>query len=154
MAALADNSDLAKIHEEAMTAANASWTETDKLYVSVCSALIALATLFGHSASNPGLAVSLLGALVFLLSINWAWLIRRYRKKILSALKGLAQEHGDSRISQYYQAQRRRFKHDRSDYLIVGVVVFASVILILYPIWKKDAQPTVDPCQELSSLSK
>ena len=140
MAALADNSvdrDLAKVHEEAMKAANASWTETDKLYVSVCSALIALATLFGHSASNPGLAVSLVGALVFLLSINWALLIRRYHEKILCALEGLAQEHGDSRISQYYQAQQRRFEHDRwSDYLIVGVVVLASVISILYPIWK------------------
>jgi hypothetical protein len=115
-----------------MKAANASWTETDKLYVSVCSALIALAALFGHFAST----VSMVGALVFLLSINWAWLIRRYREKILSALDELAQEHGDSRISKYYQAEQRRFEHDRSDYLIVGVVALASVISILYPIWK------------------
>src|SRR5437773_6260553 len=112
------DADLAKVHEEAKKAAIASWTETDKVYVSVCSALIALATLFGESASkndsaskNPGLSVSLVGALVFLLSINWAWLITRYGKKILSALKGLAQEHGDSRISQYYQEQQLTFEH-------------------------------------------
>jgi hypothetical protein len=137
MAALADKSvdrDLAKVHVEAMKAAIASWTETDKLYVSVCSALIALATLF--VSKNSGLSVSLVGALVFLLSINWACLIRRYREQILSALDGLAQEHGDSRISQYYQAQQLTFEDDKMDYLIVVVVVLASVILILYPIWK------------------
>ena len=43
---------------------------------------------------------------------------------------------GDSRISQYYQAERAEFEHHISDYLIVGVVALASVILILYPIWK------------------
>lgn len=139
MADASDNNvdpSLAKVHEDAMKAANASWTETDKLYVSICSALIALAALFGHSATKPGVSVSLVGALVFLLSINWAWLIRRYRRKILSALDGLAQENGDSRISNYYRAERAKFKSDMSDYLIVCVVVLASVILIFYPIWK------------------
>lgn len=139
MAELADNNvdlGLAKVHEDAMKAANASWTETDKLYVSVCSALIALAALFGKSDSKVGVSVSLVGALVFLLSINWAWLIRRYRQKILRALDGLSQENSDSRISKYYQTERANLKHDMSDYLIVGVVVLASVILILHPIWK------------------
>ena len=55
------DADLAKVHKEANEAAIASWTETDKLYVSVCSGLIALATLFGNFASNPGLSVSLVG---------------------------------------------------------------------------------------------
>ena len=51
--------DLTRIYEEAMKAANASWTETDKLYVSVCSALIALAALFGGASDNYTLTVLL-----------------------------------------------------------------------------------------------
>ena len=111
--ALADNGvdrDLAEVHKETMKAANGSWIETDKLYVSVCSALIALAALFGSSGHIPGPSLSLVGALVFLLSINWAWHINSYRKEILDALDGLAQAHGDSRISQYYQAQTTKIR--------------------------------------------
>src|SRR4029077_734558 len=39
---------LVKVLRDAIKAANASWTETDKLYVSVCSALLAVAKLFGR----------------------------------------------------------------------------------------------------------
>ncbi len=124
--------DLIKVRQEAIDAAYTSWIETDKLHVSVCSALIALATLFGHS---PTLPVFLVGALALLLSINWAWLITRYRWKIVSELTSLAQEPGDPRISEYYQAEQTRFQHDsRYDYLIVGIVGFASSVLILFEI--------------------
>ena len=127
------NPALAKVHEDAMKAANASWTETDKLYVSVCSALVALTALFGHSAGGPGVSVSWVGVLVLLLSVNWAILIKRYRRKILFALDGLAQESGDSAIARYYQTERERFKRDWKDYLIVGIVALASAILICHP---------------------
>jgi Flp pilus assembly protein TadB len=80
---------LADAHKDALTAANNSWTETDKLYLSVCSAVIAAAALFGHTPK----AVAFVGILVLLLSINWMLLIKRYRRKIIAALGELA-DHG------------------------------------------------------------
>lgn len=117
-----------------MKAANTSWSETDKLYVSVCSALVALAALFGHSTSESRSSMAVVGVLALLLSINWMWLIRRYRRKILAALEGLAAEHKGSRMGVYFAQERQRFEKDRSDYLIALLVLLLSLAMIFYSI--------------------
>ena len=54
---------LAEVHENSMKAANASWCETDKLYVSVSSALIALAAIFGRPSSGSSSPMAFVGEL-------------------------------------------------------------------------------------------
>jgi energy-coupling factor transporter transmembrane protein EcfT len=127
---------LADAHKDALTAANNSWTETDKLYVSVCSALIALAALFGHSASgqHSPIPMAFVGILVLLLSVNWMLLIMRYRGKILTALEGLARKHSVSSVREYYDSERRRFSNDWNDYVVAIIVCALSLIIIVYGI--------------------
>jgi hypothetical protein len=125
---------LAEVHSDAMTAANNSWTETDKLYVSVCSALIALAALFGRSAFglSPPRSVALVGILALLLSVNWMLLIKRYRRKICTALEGLALKHDVASVRDYYEKERQRFRHDWNGYVIAIIVCALSSIMIAY----------------------
>jgi len=125
---------LGELLQGAIGAANASWTETDKLYVSVCSALVALATIFGRSPGGSSSSIALVGLLVLLLSINWMFLIKRYRRKILSALQGLAVEHNGSPTGTYFDKEYQRFKKDRYDYLIAIIVLLMSVLMISYSI--------------------
>ena len=125
--------NLAAIHQDAMKAANASWSETDKLYVSVCSALVALASLFSNSTFGSRSSAVVVGLLVLLLSANWFWLIRRYRRKIGAALEGLASAHKGSEAEDYYCEEQQRFANDKSDYLIVLVVFLVSLVMIFYP---------------------
>jgi len=101
---------LADVLRETMTAANRSWSETDKLYVSVCSALVALAAIFGRPTSGSNSSMALVGVLVLLLSINWMFLIKRYWHKILAALERLAIEHKDSDLGNYYDGEKQEFR--------------------------------------------
>lgn len=125
---------LAEVHHDALRAANASWSETDKLYVSVCSALVALAAIFGRSASGSSVSMAFVGVLVLLLSTNWMLLIKRYRRKILAALEGLAIEYKGSKVGDYFDGEQRRFAGDRNDYSIAVVVLLLSLMMIFYPI--------------------
>jgi hypothetical protein len=99
---------LTEVHRDAMTAANSSWSETDKLYVSVCSALIALAALFHRSE----ISMIILGVLLVLLAFNWIRLIARYRKKILDSLRALANVQDGAETRDYFYKERKRFERD------------------------------------------
>lgn len=126
---------LSDVLRDTMTAAkNRSWSETDKLYVSVCSALVALAAIFGHPISGSDPSMALVGVLVLLLSINWMFLIKRYRQKILAALERLAIEHKDSDLKNYYDGEKQRFKDGKRDYYIAWIVLLLSLVVIFSPI--------------------
>jgi hypothetical protein len=81
---------LTEVHRDVLKAANSSWTETDKLYVSVCSALVALAAVFGWGKPGSQISLTIVGVLLVLLACNWMLLITRYRAKILNSLKALS----------------------------------------------------------------
>ncbi len=115
--------------------ANSSWSETDKLYVSVCSALIAAAAIFGDKGAEPPLTVTFIGVLLLILAVNWWRLTDRYRGKIGSALEGLAKKLGDNdETGRHFKQEHERFSADRSDYRIVGIVGVLAVLVIIYPI--------------------
>jgi len=122
---------LTELHQDAIKAANSSWTETDKLYVSVCSALIALAAIFGWGKAESKLPLLIVGALLIFLAFNWTLLIRRYRRKILRSLRALYAGQDDPEIKAYFAYERDRFQKDPLDYLIVGLVFVAAVALIM-----------------------
>ena len=113
------------IHRDAITAANSSWSETDKLYVSVCSALITLATIFGS-----GISITIVCIFLLLLAVNWIRLIGRYRKKILYALTALSGEQGVVETRDYFDKERERFRSDWGDYVIAVIVVLMSLFLM------------------------
>jgi len=123
---------LVEVLQDAIKAANASWTETDKLYISVCSALVAVATLFGRSSAGWQFSMTLLGGLVLLLSITWILLIRRYLRIVRTALKRLAAEYAGSSLGTYFNEEHERYEKDRRDYLVAIVVFLMGVIMIVY----------------------
>jgi hypothetical protein len=123
---------LAEILQDSIRAANASWTETDKLYMSVCSALVALATIFGRSPGGSISSMTLVAILVLLLSINWMFLIKRYRRIILDALRGLEKEYNGSSVGDYFEKECRYYNDDRRDYLVTVIVFLMSLIMIFY----------------------
>jgi Ca2+/Na+ antiporter len=125
---------LAEILQDAIRAANASWTETDKLYTSVCSALVALATIFDRSPGGSISSMTLVGILVLLLSINWMFLIKRYRRIVLTALQGLETEYHASPAGAYFEKEHRNYHCDLRDYLIAIIVFLMSLIMIFYSI--------------------
>ena len=116
---------LTQVHRDAITAANNSWSETDKLYVSVCSALIALAAIFGS-----GISITIVGVFLLLLAANWIPLIGRYRKKILDALTALSSVQDGAETRDYFDKERKRFRSDWGDYVIAVIVLLMSLFLI------------------------
>ena len=123
---------LVEVLQDAIKAANASWTETDKLYMSVCSALVAVATLFGRSPSGWHSSITLLGGLALLLSITWMLLIRRYRRIVGTALERLAAEHAGSSLGTYFDEEHKYYEKDLRDYLVAVVVFLMAVIMTVY----------------------
>jgi hypothetical protein len=120
-----------------MTAANKSWAETDTLYVSVCSALVTLATIFGRTDSELVRTLLPVGSLVMLLSINWMLLIKVFRRKILAALEGLANEYSRPEWGGYFEKERQEFVEDKEKDYAIAVLMFVSglvlVLMILGP---------------------
>lgn len=125
---------LVEAYRDKLRTANSSWSDTDKLYVSVCSALVALAAIFGGDPSDPPLSVTLIGVLLLLLAYNWWQLVDRYRKKIGAALEGLANELDGTKTGSHFREEQKRFDSDRSDYRIVAVVFLVSLLMIIYPV--------------------
>src|SRR5215472_8123748 len=117
---------LTEVHRGAITAANSSWSETDKLYVSVCSALIAVAAIFGS-----GISITIVGVLLLLLAANWIRLIGRYRKKILDSLSALSNVQDGPETRDYFDKEQKRFKGDWGDYVIAVVVLLMALFLIV-----------------------
>jgi hypothetical protein len=112
---------LIEVHRDAIRAANSSWSETDRLYVPVCSGLIALVATFGST---------IVGVLLLLLAVNWVRLMRRYRKKILDSLTALSNAQDGSETKNYFYNEKRRFKSDWGDYVIAVVFILMSLFLI------------------------
>jgi hypothetical protein len=100
-----------EVHRDAIKAANGSWSETDKLYVSVCSALIALAAIFGWG-KGPPISLLIVGLLLVFLAVNWALLIKRYRCIILYSLRALSEGQIGDDIKEYFKHELARFKKD------------------------------------------
>ena len=125
---------LIEAYLEQKRTANSSWSDTDKLYVSVCAALVASAAIFGGSVTPPPLSISLVGILLGILACNWWILIGRYREKIASALDGLQKQYGNTKTGEHYRQSRARFEQDRHDYRIVMVVSVLAALIIIYPI--------------------
>jgi hypothetical protein len=122
---------LTDVHQEAIKAANSSWGETDRLYVSVCSALLAVAGI-GSKESGPKIPIIIIGFLSLILAICWIVLICRYRKKILYSLKVLSEVQDGPRIMEYFGEERKRFKKDWKDYLIAMVILGMSLVMIFF----------------------
>ena len=127
---------LTEVYQDAVKAANSSWTETDKLYVSVCSALVALATIFGWGRSGSEISMVAVGFFLLLLAGNWMRLIERYREKILDALKGLSKSQDDPEVREYFAKEHSRFENDSwGDRFIAAVVVLMSLLMIVAGGW-------------------
>lgn len=124
--------DLVEVLRDAIKAANASWTETDKLYMSVCTALVAVATLFGRSSGGWQAPMTLLGVLVLLLSVTWMLLIRRYLRIVETALERLANEYDGSSLGTYFKEEHEHYKKDLRDYLVAAVVFLMALVMIFY----------------------
>ena len=117
---------LTEIHRDAIKTANSSWSETDKLYVSVCTALIALAAIFGTGSTTWMIIAAFL---LLFLAVNWMILIHRYRGKIRNSLKALSAGQDSREIKQYFDNEYNRVSKDPSDYLIAIVVLAAALAL-------------------------
>jgi hypothetical protein len=112
--------NLTELHRDAIKAANSSWSETDKLYVSVCSALIALAGFFGWGKPESKLPLLIVGALLIFLAFNWIVLITRYRYQILRSLSAIYDAQANSKIKTYFADERKHFRRESLwDYFIV-----------------------------------
>jgi hypothetical protein len=121
---------LTEVHRDAIKAANSSWSETDKLYVSVCSALVALATIFGWGRPGSEMSMIIVGILLLLLAGNWMRLIRRYREEILDSLKALSKAQDDPEMREYFDNGQNRVRNDWGDYFIAVVVLLMSLSMI------------------------
>jgi len=121
---------LTEVHRDAVKDANSSWSETDKLYVSVCSALVALAAIYGWDKPWSKVSTIFVGVLLLWLALNWTLLINRYRKKIRRSLETLCRVQDDPEIREHFCAEQKRFRRDRLDYLIVLIVSFMSLCMI------------------------
>ena len=127
---------LTELYRDAIKAAYSSWSQTDPLYVSVCSALIALstflATFLGWGKPESQLPLLIVGGLLILLAVNWTVLITRYRHQILRSLRALYKIHGEIEIKKYFDREQGHFRKESWwDYVIVGVVFVAGVIIIM-----------------------
>jgi hypothetical protein len=125
---------LTEVHRDAMTAANSSWSETDKLYVSVCSALVALAAIFSWGRSGSEISMLVVGLLLLLLAGNWWRLIRRYRRKILASLKALSTAQEEPARG-YFAGEQERVDKDWGDFYIAIVVILMSLFMIATGGW-------------------
>jgi len=121
---------LTEVHRDAVKDANSSWSETDKLYVSVCSALVGLAAIYGWDKPWSKVSTTFVGVLLLWLALNWALLINRYRKKICRSLEALSRVQDDPEFREHFCAEQKRFRDDWwLDYLIVLIVSFMSLCL-------------------------
>src|SRR5262249_46547208 len=106
---------LTEVHQEAIKAANNSWTETDKLYVSVCSPIIALVAIFGRDRDKPDSTtwMAIASLLLIALAINWWILTARYRCKIRISLKELSVGKECSDVKDHFVREYERFSDDK-----------------------------------------
>jgi len=128
---------LTEVCQDAVKAANTSWTESDKLYVSVCSALVALAAIFGWGRSGSEITMMVIGLLLLLLAANWWRLINRYREKILDALDALSKSQDvRQEAREHFAKEHSRFEKDSwGDHFIAGVVGLMSLLMIAAGGW-------------------
>ena len=113
---------LTEIHRDAIKAANSSWSETDKLYVCVCAALISLAGIFGWNKAESTPWMPIAAFLLLVLAVNWMILIHRYRTIIRGSLKALSGGQESPEVKDYFTKEHnKRVRRELSDYLIAVV---------------------------------
>ena len=123
---------LTEVYRDAIKAASSSWSETDKLYVSVCAALISLTGIFGWDKSGSRIWMEIAGPLLIALAINWLILISHYRDQILCSLKELSKGRECSEIRKFFDNEHNRVHGYRKyDYFIPVVVLLTAVSLLI-----------------------
>jgi hypothetical protein len=122
---------LTEVHRDAINAANSSWSETDKLYISVCVAFITLTGIFGWDKSGSKIWIAFATILLRVLAINWIILISHYRCQILCSLKALSEGNEISDIRTFFANEHKRVYGYRNDYLVSVVILLIGVVLLV-----------------------
>jgi hypothetical protein len=119
---------LTEAHRDAIKAANSSWSETDKLYVSVCAALISLTAIFGWDKSGSRIWMGISSFILMCLAINWLILIYHYRDQIRYSLRALSK---GQECPEFFGDEYKRVNGYWNDYFIAVVVLLMAVSMLV-----------------------